>query len=163
MRSSLRIGGIFSLACAAAAFGCGGDRPSVSPSSLEPGVATTSDGRVRALDEVPAPVPTTVTISIVGSSGNGAFLPNPSQAAMGDQIVWTNTDQILHRIVLDDGTLVGDVAPGASTDPVALSTDVATYHCALHPSMVGSINGATPPELPPDYGPPPDDYGGYAR
>jgi plastocyanin len=83
-------------------------------------------------------------------------------AAVGDQIVWTNNDRILHRIVMDDGTMVGDVAPGASTGPIALKSATATYHCEIHPSMVGGINVAVapPPEpyMPP---PPPDDPYGY--
>ena len=71
---------------------------------------------------------------------------------MGDMIVWQNTDLVLHRIVLDDGTVVGDVAPGTSTAPMPLASEVATYHCAIHPSMVGSINGTLPPVPVPDYG-----------
>jgi len=100
---------------------------------------------------------------------------------MGDLIVWTNADTVLHRLVLDDGTPfgtpVGDVAPGASTPPIPLTAATATYHCTIHPSMVGSITDPTAPAPPPpaapppDYGPPPDDpygnddpyYGGYRR
>ena len=182
MRPSLQFGGIFALACAAMMFGCG-ESPSVSPSPVT-GVATASE-RTRAREEAPAatdpaptpapgptdpapapalPAPATVTISIVGSSGSQAYMPNPSQAAMGDQIIWTNSDRILHRIVMDDGTVIGDVAPGASTAPIALTNATATYHCEIHPSMVGGINVAPAPAPPPDYGyaPPPNDYyGGY--
>jgi hypothetical protein len=85
---------------------------------------------------------------------------------VGDLIVWTNNDAFPHRIVLGDGTVVGDVASGASTAPVPLTNAAMTYHCSIHPSMVGSINSAAaapppPPEYapPPDYEPPPDyDY-----
>jgi plastocyanin len=78
-------------------------------------------------------------------------------ANMGDQIVFTNTDLVMHHIVLDDGTDLGEVQPGQSSAPVPLMTPTATYHCTIHPTMVGSINGDLPPADP--YYPPSD--GGY--
>jgi hypothetical protein len=85
---------------------------------------------------------------------------------VGDMIVWTNSDRTIHRIVLNDGTVVGDVAPGGSSMPLPLVSPTATYYCTIHPTMVGSINGAMAPEPPSspsppppdDYPPPPDDY-----
>ena len=50
------------------------------------------------------------------------------------------TDRVLHHIVLDDGTDLGDVAPGQSSAPMPLTTPTATFHCTIHPSMVGAIN-----------------------
>jgi plastocyanin len=100
-----------------------------------------------------------VIINIVSSVGANAFMPNPTTANMGDQLVFTNGDMVLHHIVLEDGTDLGDVPPGQSSAPVALKTPTATYHCTIHPSMVGAINGDLP--APPPYVPPPDDYSGY--
>lgn len=98
----------------------------------------------------PAPVPpTALTITIVGSFGSGAYLPNPIQAALGDMIVWTNNDRTLHQIVLDDGTMVGDIAPGQSSAPISLTTATATYRCTIHPSMVGRITTGPAAELGP--------------
>jgi plastocyanin len=92
-------------------------------------------------------------------------MPNPILANMGDQIVFTNTDLVMHHIVLDDGTDLGEVQPGQSSAPVALMTPTAAYHCTIHPTMVGTINGDLPPAMPPGdpYYPPYDDgYGsGY--
>ena len=139
---------------------CGEGRSPVSPSSLAPNSSLT----LRPLnDEHPAPepgpVPVALTISIVGSFGNNAFTPNPIQASVGDMIVWTNSDRTMHSIVLDDGTVIGDVAPGESSMPTPLISPTATYHCTIHPTMVGSINGAAVPEPPPSPNPPPpDDY-----
>jgi len=120
-------------------------------------------------DPSPTPAPAAVTITIVGTSGAGAFAPNPLQASIGSTVVWTNSDATVHRIVLDDGTNVGTIAPGQSSAPVAINAGAVTYRCTLHPSMVGRVEdpaGATPtptptPEPPPDYGPP--DPGYYAR
>jgi plastocyanin len=141
--------------------GCG-ESPALSPSAVK-GVASLN-GTGSARDE--APTPATITINIVGSDGDRAYLPNPGQAAVGDQIVWTNSDGVAHRIVLDDGTLVGDVIPGGSTPPVTLMGATATYHCEIHPSMIGGINVAVSPMPDNDYPQPgydyPDDgYGGY--
>lgn len=115
-----------------------------------------------------------MAISIVGSAGAGAFAPNPLDAAVGNMLVWTNNDATVHRIVLDDGTMIGTIAPGQSSTPVPMAAAAVTYRCTLHPSMVGTIQDpsapapTTPaPMPPPDYYEPPDDgydddgYGGY--
>ena len=82
-------------------------------------------------------------------------------ANMGDQIVFTNNDAVLHHIVLDDGTDLGDVAPGASSAPMPLMTPTASFHCTIHPSMVGGINVDMAAPMPDPYYPPADDYYGY--
>ena len=110
-----------------------------------------------------------------GRLAAAAFAPNPLQAAIGNTIVWSNSDLIVHDIVLDDGTPVGILAPGQSSAPISISTPTAGYHCTLHPSMVGQVT-TVPPDQPvptdpsqipmpdPGYAPPPsgDPYGdGY--
>ncbi len=75
---------------------------------------------------------------------------------MGNLLVWMNGDTRLHHIVLDDGTDMGDVLPGQATAPIALATAVPMgFHCTIHPSMVGTINGELPAPAPaPPYEPP---------
>jgi hypothetical protein len=85
-------------------------------------------------------------VNIVASFGSGAFAPNPLQAAAGDTIVWTNNDVIRHEIVLDDGTPVGSLAAGQSTNPITVTLPTIGYHCTLHPSMVGQVT-TVPPDL----------------
>jgi plastocyanin len=116
----------------------------------------------------PAPVPVAMTIAIVGTTGPGAFAPNPLHASIGHVVVWTNQDARVHQIVLDDGTSVGTIEPGQSSEPVTVNAAAVTYRCTLHPSMVGTIGDpavaapAPPPDvLPPDYSPP--DPGYYSR
>ena len=119
----------------------------------------------------PSPAPAAVTINIVGTSGTGAFAPNPLEASVGNTVVWTNSDATVHRIMLDDGTDVGTIAPGQSSAPITVGAASVTYRCTLHPSMVGTIGdpsvaAPTPtpaPAPPPDYYPPDDDddYGYY--
>jgi plastocyanin len=171
MRNNLGLA-VLAAICGAALSGCGGGTMPAAPSQLSATTPSGANGRLRPLDDPPAatldpvtpdpvappPTPMAVIIQIVSSFGTGAFMPNPTMANVGDQIVFTNTDAVLHHIVLDDGTDLGDVAPGQSSTPVSLTTPTATFHCTIHPSMVGSINGTLPapdpyyPSLPPDYG-----------
>ena len=147
-----------------AAWGCSGGQLPSSPSALSShNGASSGAGRFRALDDAAMPSPMQVLINIVGSVGSNAFMPNPTTANMGDQIVFTNTDLVVHHIVLDDGTDLGEVQPGQSSAPMPLTTPTATYHCTIHPTMIGSINGDLPMPAPADpYNPPYDDgYGGY--
>ena len=91
----------------------------------------------------PAPAGTS-TISILGQRGAQSFSPNPASVSQGGMFVWRNTDNVVHHIVLNDGSLdAGDIAPGASSPALRLSTDGANYHCTIHPTMVGSINRST--------------------
>ena len=71
--------------------------------------------------------------------------------------MFRNNDAATHRIVMDDGSAdLGDVAPGATSRGFTVrNASALTFHCSLHPSMVGSINGANAPEPPPC----PDPYG----
>lgn len=88
--------------------------------------------------------PTTVTITITGQGGKLAFNPNPATVAAGQLVVFKNNDTVVHHVVLDDGSLqTPDIAPGSTSAPVAMGTSGSkTYHCAIHPGMVGGFNGA---------------------
>jgi plastocyanin len=99
----------------------------------------------------PTSGPSTVTVSIVGSVGNAALRPNPVSAKAGDTVVFRNNDTTMHHITLDDGSAdLGDVNPGSASKSFTVrSSSATTYHCTIHSSMVGSINGATAPEPPP--------------
>ncbi len=134
--------------CATAlwAIGCGGGG-----SNYSGGGTTTPTAPSPAPTPSPAPAPApnptpSVTVNIVSSSGNGAFSPNPVQAAAGSSIQWRNDTSVSHVLVMDDGRSIGTLAPGASVTMTVSSGG--SYHCTNHPSMVGSINGATAPEPP---------------
>lgn len=105
---------------------------------------------------------TPLTVTIVGTVGSTAFTPNPlTTATVGSSIVFTNADVTTHRLVLDDAmsTEIGVLAPGQSSVPMALTTSGATYHCSIHPSMVGSLGTTTSATAPPAAAAPPADYG----
>ena len=128
MRLNLLTGATLAAVCAVALWSCGGGSPSAT---------------------APSSTPATTTISIVGISGNTAFSPDVVQAAVGDMLVWTNNTSVLHHIVLDDGSVVGDIAPGASSAPLQLKSTGGNFHCTIHSTMIGSINGTAPPPDPP--------------
>ena len=135
MRQSILLGVVSAATIAACA--CGSASSTPAPTTPTP---------------TPAPsAPAATTVLIVGSSGNTAFSPNPVQVAGGAQLTFRNNDSILHRIVVDGGgPEVGDIAPGATSQAITIqSTAAKTFHCLLHPTMVGSINGTSAP-APPD-------------
>ena len=64
-------------------------------------------------------------------------------------VVWRNNDSTRHHIVLDNGAEVGNLSPGATSAAITVTNDSAVgFHCTIHPSMVGTINGtsASPPD-----------------
>jgi plastocyanin len=89
-----------------------------------------------------------VTITITGIKGALSFSPNPAACATGQTVVFKNADSETHRVVIDDlGVDSGNIAPGATSQPMALANVSKGYHCSLHPQMVGALNNAaTPPE-----------------
>ena len=154
MRHSLPPAAAAALLGALAAWSCGG------------GLSTpTAPTPVAVAPVAPTPTPptttpstATVTVSIVTSAGNQAFSPNPARANAGDTVMFRNSDATLHHLVLDDGSGdFGEIAPGATSRGVVVRTaNPATFHCTLHATMVGSINGTTAPATPPCV---PDVYG----
>jgi plastocyanin len=122
--------------------------------------------RVRPTDDPSAPCQTNLwTVGVVASFGSQAFNPNPTMAVMGDALQWTNNDVTMHRLVLDDGTptgqLIGIINPGDTTQPITLNVASATYHCTIHPSMVGYLGNAQPVTAAPSPTPSPDPGSGY--
>jgi plastocyanin len=92
-----------------------------------------------------APTPVTVngvvTIDVVAIKGAQSFSPNPATLPAGQLIVWHNVDNTTHRVVLNDRSVdTGDLAPGASSQPMAIGVAGGQYHCSIHPEMIGSIN-----------------------
>jgi plastocyanin len=123
--------GTAALACAAALFAasCGGGTTAPTPAPSSGGGGITQ---------------TTVTINITGQGGRLAFNPNPATVAAGQLVVFKNNDVVAHHVTLDDGTVqTADIPAGGSSAAVAMGTSGSkTYHCSIHPGMVGGFNGA---------------------
>lgn len=95
-----------------------------------------------------APAPNAFVINITSQNGTQSFSPNPASAG-GQMVVFRNADSIVHRVVLNDGSVdTGNIAPGATSAPLRMPATGTNYHCSLHPGMVGAVNteaGAPPP------------------
>ena len=97
-----------------------------------------------------APTPSTsngiVTINVVAINGVQSFSPNPATLPAGQMVVWHNVNNTTHRVVLNDGSVdTGNLAPGASSQPMAIGAAGGQYHCSIHPEMIGSFNQDTAP------------------
>jgi plastocyanin len=122
------------LVAALSAASCGGGGGSSSVSASPTGPTNGGGGGAQ----------TTVTISITGQGGKLAFNPNPATVAAGQLVMFKNNDVVTHHIMLDDGTMqTADIPPGATSAAVSMGTSgSSTYHCTIHPGMVGGFNGA---------------------
>jgi plastocyanin len=96
----------------------------------------------------PAPSAGAFTITVTQQNGAQSFSPNPALAG-GQMVVFRNADTIVHRVVLNDGSIdTGDIAPGATSRAVRMPDSGTNYHCSLHPAMVGAVTpgaGGPPP------------------
>jgi len=98
-----------------------------------------------------------VVITILGMDGNQSFTPNPATVAAGQTVAWRNGDSTTHHIVQDGGGFdTGDIAPGATSSAVAAPAGAVSFHCSIHPTMVGGFNGSSG-----NTGPGSPGYGGY--
>lgn len=83
-----------------------------------------------------------VTVNITGINGSQSFAPSPTTIKVGQRVIWKNTDPAKsHDAAADAGSFTTPVlASGASSDPITMNTaGTFTYHCSIHPSMVGTI------------------------
>ncbi len=82
-----------------------------------------------------------VTISMLGDRGAQSYSPNPTTMRVGQTVAWKNTDTAAHDATQDASRFAsGTVNAGATSAPVAMSTaGTFTYHCTIHPGMVGTI------------------------
>jgi plastocyanin len=78
-----------------------------------------------------------VTIGISGFS----FTGNPGSVKAGQTVAWHNGDSVAHTATSDGGAFdTGAIAPGATSSPITMSAAGSfSYHCAIHPNMVGSV------------------------
>lgn len=89
------------------------------------------------------PNPDAITITITRQNGAQSFSPNPSSAG-GQTVVFRNADSVVHRVLLNDGTIdTGNIAPGATSAPVSMPSTGTNYHCSLHPDMIGAVSGSS--------------------
>jgi plastocyanin len=82
-----------------------------------------------------------VTITMVGDLGSNSFAPNPTTMKVGQTVAWKNNDTIVHDATQDAGKFgTGSLNAGATSSAIAMpAAGTFTYHCTIHPGMIGTI------------------------
>jgi len=121
--------GLIAGSLAALLSGCGGAYSPTTPPLPSPAPAV-------------SPTPNALVIEIFGVNGNMSFTPASASLQVGQQVRWHNADNITHTATQDGrGFDTGFIAPGDTSAPITVSAAGAiSYHCAIHPSMVGALN-----------------------
>ena len=73
--------------------------------------------------------------------GDKSYTPSSASVSVGQQVAWHNADSIAHTATQDGGGFdTGRISPGATSAPVPINrTGTLSYHCTVHPSMVGEV------------------------
>lgn len=84
-----------------------------------------------------------------GSKGQGAnevyiqnmsFSPGTLTITVGTTVKWTNKDGVTHTVTSDNGLFnSGNIASNGTYTYSFTSTGTFEYHCAIHPSMLGTV------------------------
>jgi plastocyanin len=92
----------------------------------------------------PSPSPTGAPVSIVSGASvltTTAFSPNPIAVAVGGSVTWTNNDNTAHTSTANNGGWnSGIISPGGKFTATFMSAGTFSYHCSIHPGMVGTVN-----------------------
>jgi plastocyanin len=111
--------------------GCGGTGPAAAQQPSSPAGPT-------------PPVASVVTIDIAEINGPYSFYPSPAMASANQTVVWRNSDRVTHHLVFDDDSIdTGALAPGTLSQPKTVAVGTGTYHCTIHPTMVGTVVGVS--------------------
>jgi len=70
-----------------------------------------------------------------------AFAPSTIRAKVGQKITWTNDDAAAHTVTAKSGGELdsGNLAQGASFSFTPERAGTIEYFCAIHPTMLGTI------------------------
>jgi plastocyanin len=72
--------------------------------------------------------------------GRAAYNPGDLSIAVGTTVTWTNADVVSHTSTSDaTGWNSGVIAPGGQFSFGFPAAGTFSYHCAIHPGMVGTV------------------------
>ena len=109
------------------------------------GVSFGCGGSSSSSAVAPSPTPSTqgTAVSIVAGASamtTSAYAPNPVSLAVGGTVMWINNDNTTHTSTSDGGVWnSGSIAPGGTYSQTFATAGTYTYHCTIHPGMVGTI------------------------
>jgi plastocyanin len=92
-------------------------------------------------DPAPTPAGTAVSIPMGAETlGNRAFAPDDVEVAVGGTVTWVNNDRTSHTSTSNQsGWDSGSIAPGRQFSKTYTAAGTFSYHCAIHPGMVGTV------------------------
>jgi plastocyanin len=82
-----------------------------------------------------------VVITIIADNGSMSFSPNPATVTRGRTVVWRNSAGAAHTATQNEGAFdTGNIGGGSQSGAITMGTAGSfAYHCAIHPSMVGTL------------------------
>ena len=113
---------------------CGGDeQPTPAAEASTPAATVTAEAPATAAKPKAA-----TAVAIEGF----AFAPKTVEVKVGQKITWTNEDAAPHTVTAKTGAEFdsGTLAQGASFSFTPSKAGTIEYFCAIHPSMVGTID-----------------------
>jgi plastocyanin len=89
----------------------------------------------------PADTTADVTIEIVANNGSNSYSPNPATVRVGQTVSWHNAHSMTHTATATGNAFnTGNISAGSTSAPITMNAaGTFAYHCALHPSMVGTL------------------------
>jgi plastocyanin len=88
---------------------------------------------------------TTTAAGAQGGGGNAvtidnlAFSPATLNVKTGQQVTWTNKQDIAHTVTADGGAFNHPMPSGATFSFTFTKAGTFAYHCTVHPSMHGTV------------------------
>jgi len=70
---------------------------------------------------------------------NFAFNPSEITISKGDEVIWLNKDALVHTVSADDNSFSYKLITGQYATRQFNATGEFAYHCAIHPSMKGTV------------------------
>jgi len=133
------LGGLCAATLAIALAGCGGTTAaSTATATTAPATATTAPVTTTA-----SPTPASQTGGSTVSIVSFGFMPASLTVKVGTKVTWTNTATIAHTTTSDSGSAVSwdssALNPNGTFSFTFTTAGTYTYHCAIHPSMQGTI------------------------
>jgi len=86
--------------------------------------------------------PSGPSVSIVSGASTmttTAYSPNPMTVSVGSALTWVNNDNTAHTAT-GASFNTGTIGPGQSSTVTFSTAGNFTYHCSIHPNMVGTVN-----------------------
>jgi len=96
----------------------------------------------NSTDPATPPAGDIMIVAGAASKGATAYDPNPKTVSLATHatVIWGNADGVTHTVTDDGGAFdSGNITGGEGYSHTFVATGTYTYHCKVHPSMVGTL------------------------